>query len=74
MIDGTAGPLVDGRPYHDPEFLAALEEYHDRVAMAHEKKSQVGAPMPVLVPVAPGGALGNGQGDGRPTPSRPDGS
>ena len=28
IIDGTEGPVVDGRPYHNPEFAATLEDYH----------------------------------------------
>ena len=28
IIEGTHGPLIDGRIYHDPTFQAQLEEYH----------------------------------------------
>src|SRR5579871_3633513 len=28
VMEHTVGPLVDGRPYADPEFLGRLEEYH----------------------------------------------
>jgi cell division protease FtsH len=35
IIDGSVGPVVDGRPYLQPEFAAALEDYHQRVVAAH---------------------------------------
>jgi cell division protease FtsH len=50
IIDGTEGPVVDGRPYHTPEFSATLEEYHEQVMVAHRGRD--GAPLPVPVPVA----------------------
>jgi cell division protease FtsH len=50
IIDGTEGPVVDGRPYHTPEFSATLEEYHLRVMVAHRGRD--GVPLPVPVPVA----------------------
>jgi cell division protease FtsH len=50
IIDGTEGPVVDGRPYHTPEFSATLEEYHLRVMVAHRGRD--GVPLPVPVPAA----------------------
>jgi cell division protease FtsH len=50
IIDGTEGPVVDGRPYHTPEFTATLEEYHQQVMVAHRGRD--GAPLPVPVPVS----------------------
>ncbi len=35
IIDGSVGPVVDGRPYRQPEFVAELEAYHQRVLAAH---------------------------------------
>ncbi len=49
IIDGTEGPVVDGRPYHTPEFAATLEAYHQQVMVAHRGRD--GAPLPVPVPV-----------------------
>src|SRR4029453_18541367 len=28
VINGTAGPVIDGRPYHDESALEVLEAYH----------------------------------------------
>jgi ATP-dependent Zn protease len=78
VIEGVPGPTVDGRPYHDPVFQRGLEEYHERSVRAHELNLREPIPMPVLVPVAPGGALGNGEvdqpGQVASGPPRPDGA
>jgi cell division protease FtsH len=50
IIDGAEGPVVDGRPYHTPEFAATLETYHEQVMVAHRGRD--GAPLPVPVPAA----------------------
>ncbi len=47
IIEGTQGPLIDGRPYHEPEFLALAEEYHAKALAAHERHSKVELPLPV---------------------------
>jgi len=47
IIDGVQGPLVDGRPYADGEFLAVAEEYHARAVAAHQGHSRVELPLPV---------------------------
>ena len=47
IIEGTEGPIIDGRPYHQPEFLALAEEYHAKAVAAHEKHSKVELPLPV---------------------------
>ena len=47
IIEGTRGPLIDGRPYHQPEFLALAEEYHAKAVAAHERHSRVELPLPV---------------------------
>jgi cell division protease FtsH len=47
VIDGTAGPLVDGRPYSSRDFLQLLEDYHAIAAAAHRTHSTVAMSMPV---------------------------
>ncbi len=51
IIDGTEGPVVDGRPYQTAEFAATLESYHRQVMVAHRGRDR-GLPLPVPVPVA----------------------
>jgi cell division protease FtsH len=51
IINGTTGPVVDGRPYHTPEFAATLESYHQQVMVAHRGRDGA-TPLPVPVPVA----------------------
>jgi len=46
IINGEEGPVVDGRPYREPDFLAELEAYHLRAVSAHGG----GVPLPVPVP------------------------
>jgi cell division protease FtsH len=46
IIDGSVGPVVDGRPYRQPEFAAELESYHERVLAAHGGSDR-GLPIPV---------------------------
>ena len=36
VIEGTQGPLVDGRGYIEPDFVADLEAYHRRAVEAHK--------------------------------------
>jgi ATP-dependent Zn protease len=57
IIEGTQGPLVDGRPYHDPAFIDDLEEYHRACLAAHEAHGDVARMIPIPVPPAPPGAL-----------------
>jgi ATP-dependent Zn protease len=56
VMEHTLGPLVDGRPYADPEFLDLLEEYHQAAASAHRVHGnvQVSMPTPPLVAVPQG--------------------
>jgi len=51
IIDGTEGPVVDGRPYHDSEFTAALEDYHQEVMVAHRGRDRA-ISLPVPRPLA----------------------
>jgi len=46
VFQGTQGPLIDGRPYHDPSFIDTLERYHEMVMAAHKNHEQVEIPMP----------------------------
>ena len=47
IISGEQGPVVDGRPYRDPEFAAALEDYHRLAVSAHSGDRSVPLPVPV---------------------------
>jgi hypothetical protein len=53
IIEGTRGPTVDGRPYHDPAFRQMLERYHDAVLRAHKEHGGVEVRIPVPVPPPP---------------------
>jgi ATP-dependent Zn protease len=46
VIEGREGPLVDGRAYLDPEFLATAEAYHAAVLRAHQEHARVDAMLP----------------------------
>jgi ATP-dependent Zn protease len=46
LMEGTAGPLVDGAAYRDDGFVADLEEFHQAVADAHKAHEQVRLPLP----------------------------
>jgi cell division protease FtsH len=58
VLEHGQGPLVDGRPYADPEFLDLLEEYHQAAAGAHRAHGNV----PVSLPTPPTMAVTDGQG------------
>jgi ATP-dependent Zn protease len=84
IIEGTVGPTVDGRPYHDPAFRQMLERYHEAVLRAHKEHAGVEARIPVPVPPPPVDVSvvtgGNGQSQqqqhrpGPQSPPRPDGA
>ena len=48
IVEGRPGPLVDGRPYVRPEFLAEAEAYHEVALAAHQAPSSIEIPLPVL--------------------------
>jgi cell division protease FtsH len=50
IIEGTKGPLVDGRAYHHEAFLAMAEEYHGSALAAHRAQGRVDMPLPVFAP------------------------
>ena len=58
IINGEEGPVVDGRPYREPDFLAELEAYHLRAVSAHGGDRSMPLPVPVprtrpKIPVLP---------------------
>jgi cell division protease FtsH len=46
ILEGQAGPLLDGTPYHDPAFLREIEAYHRAALAAHEGHGQVMLALP----------------------------
>ncbi len=52
VLDHTRGPLVDGTPYGDEDFLASLSEYHQAAARAHRDHSMEQLNLPVPAPAA----------------------
>jgi hypothetical protein len=75
VMDGSRGPLVDGTPYADDNFIELLREYHQAAKQAHHEHSTPHLPLPVHTPAyaiadyGSGGLLdgsfgGNGNGNG----------
>ena len=58
VIEGRPGPLIDGRAYATPEFLAGAEAYHRLVLEAHRSHGAVDG----LLPVTVGAPSANGSG------------
>ena len=52
VLDHTRGPLVDGTPYGDADFMASLSEYHQAAARAHRNHSMEQLNLPVPAPAA----------------------
>ncbi len=71
IVDGKPGPLIDGRPYHSPEFVDMLEAYHARAMDAHKAHDKVNMDLPVPVPVY-AGVSGNGEMGQRELPPAPE--
>jgi ATP-dependent Zn protease len=46
VLEGSRGPIVDGTPYKDPVFGAALEAYHTAAVEAHRRHASVSTPLP----------------------------
>ena len=46
VLEGKVGPLLDGRPYSDPAFIAELETYHAAAVRAHQEHTSVDAQLP----------------------------
>ena len=64
VIDGTEGPLVDGRVYHAPGATELLEEYHREAVLAHAAHSHVDTALPAPIELAQA-ALSNGHANGK---------
>jgi hypothetical protein len=50
IIEGTVGPTVDGRLYHNDHFRALAESYHAVARTAHQGHTKVDVSLPTLVP------------------------
>jgi len=52
VLEHRPGPLLDGTPYGDPQFLAELDTYHDSAVRSHQdhSHSQLGLPAPAPLP------------------------
>ncbi|MET0884585.1 MAG: AAA family ATPase [Acidimicrobiales bacterium] len=48
VIEGTDGPLVDGRVYHDASAQKVLERYHEMAMTAHRDHAPVDTGLPEL--------------------------
>ncbi|HEU4489022.1 MAG TPA: ATPase, partial [Actinomycetota bacterium] len=48
IIEGRAGPLIDGRPYHSDAFEELAERYHSQVVEAHKTHERVKVALPEL--------------------------
>ncbi len=46
VLEGRRGPIVDGRVYGEPAFVAALETYHAAALEAHHRHAGIAAPLP----------------------------
>lgn len=65
IVRGYPGPIVDGRPYHEPQFIEMAERYHARVLAAHREQGKVDMALPTWVTeavpsVGAYGSYGNG--------------
>ena len=60
VIDGTKGPLIDGRVYHAPGAAEVLEEYHQHAVAAHLGHARVAADLPELVEIGSANGHVNG--------------
>jgi cell division protease FtsH len=49
VFEYQRGPLVDGTPYADDEFIAQLREYHLAAARAHHEHAAPALPLPVAL-------------------------
>jgi ATP-dependent Zn protease len=65
IFEGGSGPLVDGAPYADDEFIARLRAYHVAAQRAHRDHSTPQLPLPAAAPAAAlvsGSLLADGYG------------
>jgi cell division protease FtsH len=58
VLERKQGPIVDGRPYGNPEFVRKLGAYHDSAKQAHKDHSNVSIALPEAPrqehPITPG--------------------
>jgi cell division protease FtsH len=47
VLEGQHGPLVDGTPYADDQFIGKLREYHLAAKRAHQEHNKPEMPLPV---------------------------
>jgi cell division protease FtsH len=69
IIEGREGRLLDGRPYHTPEFARLAEAYHDQAVEAHHEHASVKTPLPVLTAAYDVSAHQGTDGDGANSPN-----
>jgi len=48
VIDGVAGPIVDGRPYTKAKNIKILENYHEAALRAHKDHNSPSIALPEL--------------------------
>ena len=48
VLEGAQGPLADGRPYTNPENIAAIERYHLAAVTAHAEHKKPEVALPIL--------------------------
>jgi cell division protease FtsH len=59
VLENRLGPIVDGRIYDDPAFIAELEAYHAAAVEAHRRHASIAAPLPA--PREPEGEILQGE-------------
>jgi cell division protease FtsH len=63
VLEGSQGPLVDGSPYGDDNFINRLRDYHQAAKLAHQEHNAPLLQLPTAEPVFAGyGASPNGAG------------
>jgi ATP-dependent Zn protease len=48
VLEGTQGPLADGRPYLNAENIAEIERYHQAAVIAHAEHKKPEVALPIL--------------------------
>ncbi|MGH9260608.1 MAG: AAA family ATPase, partial [Acidimicrobiales bacterium] len=60
VIEGTEGPLIDGRAYRDGTFVDDMEAFHTAVVDAHRSHETVAVPLPSTNGQGPDGTVPGG--------------
>jgi len=63
VIEGRQGPMIDGRPYREPEFMARVDAYNSIAVAAHKSRAPVSMALPSFVPPRPSSASEDGEGE-----------